>query len=126
MQTENIAAPSKLRVGLFLSAILCALVIAACGSSSGSGSPAGNVQSLLTQTFSRGHTVKSGVLGFSLSIAPTGSSTLTTPIVLSLNGPFQSRGTGKLPASDFTVGIGALKKDGLLGVISTGTDGYVT
>jgi hypothetical protein len=126
MQTENIAAPSKLRAGLFFSAIVCALAIAACGSSSGTGSSTGNVQSLLAQTFSKGHTVKSGVLGFSLSIDPTGSSTLTTPIVLSLNGPFQSRGTGKLPASDFTVGISALNKHGSLGVISTGTNGYVT
>ncbi|HWE07975.1 MAG TPA: hypothetical protein VG325_01395 [Solirubrobacteraceae bacterium] len=126
MQTENMAAPSKLRVGLFFGAILCALAIAACGSSSGSGSSSGDVQTLLAQTFSKGHTVKSGVLGFSLSIDPTGSSTLTTPIVFSLNGPFQSRGTGKLPASDFTVGISALNKHGSLGVISTGTNGYVT
>ncbi len=126
MHDENIAPRAKLRVGLFLCAIACALAVAACGSSTDSGASSGGVQSLLAQTFSKGHTVKSGVLGLSLSVTPTGSSTLTTPIVLSLNGPFQSRGTGKLPASAFTIGISALNKHGSLGVISTGTSGYVT
>ena len=127
MPNENMAPPSKLRVGLFLCAVASALVIAACGSSTGhDASSSSNAQSLLAQTFSKGHTVKSGVLGFSLSVTPTGSSTLTTPIVLSLSGPFQSRGTGKLPESEFTIGISALNKHGSLGVISTGTNGYVT
>ncbi|HET8977030.1 MAG TPA: hypothetical protein VFN87_02670 [Solirubrobacteraceae bacterium] len=111
---------------LVFGALLCALAVAACGSSSATGSSSGNAQTLLAQTFSSGHTVKSGVLGFTLSIDPSGSSTLTTPIVFSLDGPFQSRGTGKLPASAFTVGISALDKHGSLGVISTGTAGYVT
>ncbi len=126
MHNENIAPRAKLRVGLLVCAIACALAIAACASSTDSGSSSGGVQSLLAQTFSQGHTVKSGVLGFSLSVTPTGSSTLTTPIVLSLNGPFQSRGSGRLPASAFTIGISALNKHGSLGVISTGTSGYVT
>jgi hypothetical protein len=126
MNTENMAARSKLRVCLVFSAVACALAIAACGSAGGTGSSTGGVQSLIGQTFAKGHTVKSGVLGFSLSIDPNGSSTLTTPIVLSLSGPFQSRGTGKLPESDFTVSLSALSKHGSLGVISTGTSGYVT
>jgi hypothetical protein len=50
---------------------------------------------------------------------------LTTPITLSLGGPFQSRGSGKLPQSDFTIAISALGHRGSLGVISTGTAGYV-
>ncbi len=126
MPIENMAPRVKLRVALFLCAVACAVAVAACGSSSSTGGSSDGVQSLLAQTFSKGHTVKSGVLGFSLSVTPTGSSTLTTPIVLSLNGPFQSRGTGKLPQSAFTIGISALNKHGSLGVISTGTSGYVT
>ena len=81
MHNENRGAPVKLRVSLFFGARLCVLAVAACGSSSTTGSGSGDAQSLLSQTFSKGHTVKSGVLGFSLSIDPTGSSTLTTPIV---------------------------------------------
>ena len=65
------------------------------------------------------------MLGFALVLKPTGSSTLTTPITLSLSGPFQSRGSGKLPQSDFTISVSALGRRGSVGVISTGTAGYV-
>jgi hypothetical protein len=126
MPNQNMAPRFKLRVGLVFCAAACALALAACGSSTSNDASTGNAQSILSQTFSKGHTVKSGVLGFSLSLTPTGSSTLTTPIVLSLNGPFQSRGTGQLPKSAFTIGISALNKHGSLGVISTGAHGYVT
>jgi hypothetical protein len=113
-------------LGPFAAAIVAVVVLAACGSSSSSSSSsAGSAQSLLKQTFSGGHTVKSGVLGFTLTLKPTGSSTLSTPITLSLSGPFQSRGSGKLPQSDFTIGISALGRHGSMGVISTGTAGYV-
>jgi hypothetical protein len=60
-----------------------------------------------------------------LVLAACGSSTLSTPITFSLGGPFQSRGGGKLPESDFTIGVSALGRHGALGVISTGTAGYV-
>jgi hypothetical protein len=117
-----------LRSGLLLSAVAMSLAVAACGSSTGSGSSGsgGGASSLLKQTFSSGHSVKSGVLGFTLALDPSGSSTLTTPLSLTLSGPFQSRGAGKLPASDFTIGISALGRKGSLGVISTGTSGFVT
>ena len=113
------------RLGPFTAAIVAVLVLAACGSSSSSGGSSGSAQSLLKQTFSSGHSVKSGVLGFALVLKPTGSSTLTTPITLSLGGPFQSRGSGKLPQSDFTIGVSALGRHGSVGVISTGSAGYV-
>jgi hypothetical protein len=113
------------RLGPFTAAIVAVLVLAGCGSSSSSGSSSGSAQSLLKQTFSGGHSVKSGVLGFALVLKPTGSSTLTTPITLSLGGPFQSRGSGNLPQSDFTIGLSALGRHGALGVISTGSAGYV-
>jgi hypothetical protein len=113
------------RLGPFMAAIVAVLALTACGSSSSSGGSSGSAQSLLKQTFSSGHSVKSGVLGFALTLKPTGSSTLTTPITLSLDGPFQSRGSGKLPQSDFTIGVSALGRHGSLGVISTGNAGYV-
>jgi hypothetical protein len=112
------------RLGPAMAAIVAVLALAACGSSSSTSSA--SAPSLLKQTFSSGHSVKSGVLGFTLTLKPTGSSTLTTPITLSLGGPFQSRGSGKLPQSDFTIGISALGRHGSIGVISTGTAGYVS
>ncbi len=102
-------------------AVLAAVLLSACGSSSG---PSANT--LLRQTFSGSHEISSGVVELTVSIAPSGSSLLSGPINLSFGGPFQSRGTGKLPASDFTASVSALGRSGSLGIISTGTSGYVT
>ena len=98
----------------------------ACGSSSGGSGSSGDAQTLLKQTFAGGKPVKSGVLGISLTLNPSGSSTFTSPIGFSITGPFQSRGTGKLPESNFTIAISALGRKGQLGIVSTGTAGYVT
>jgi hypothetical protein len=110
-------------VGVVVAACVVAITIAACGSSSGGSS--GNAQTLLRQTFSGSHTVNSGDLSFSITINPSGSSKLTTPITLSFGGPFQSLGKGKLPKSNFNVSISALGHTGTLGILSTGTAGYV-
>jgi hypothetical protein len=113
------------RLTLLLVVIVAASVLSACGSSSDSSSSS-NAQTLLKQTFGGGHSVKSGVLDLGLTLTPTGSSTLTSPITLSIHGPFQSRGSGALPASDFTLSITALSHHGSFGVVSTGSAGYVT
>jgi hypothetical protein len=104
--------------------LVTVLVVAACGSS-GSGS-SGNPNTLLRQTFSGSHKVSSGKLNLSLTIDPAGSTTLNGPITLSFGGPFQTRGSGKLPESNFTVSAGALGRSVALGILSTGTSGYVT
>ncbi len=104
-----------------LGAALAVAGLAACGSDS-----SGQAQSLLKQTFSGPHKVQSGNLTVNLSMTPSGSTTLTGPVSLSFGGPFQSRGTGKLPASAFTVTVSALGKNGSLGLLSTGNQGYVS
>ncbi len=110
------------RTALALLAIACcALLLSACGSSS-----PGNAKSLLRQTFSGAHKVNSGQLSFTLSVNPSGSSTLTKPISLALSGPFQSLGARKVPKSDFTVSISAQGHTGQLSILSTGTAGFVT
>jgi hypothetical protein len=127
MHTRNTSRSPWLRRGLLLGALVAALALAACGSSStGSSGSSGSAQSLLKQTFASGKPVKSGVLGITFTLNPSGSSTLSTPVSLSVSGPFQSRGTGHLPQSNFTVAISALGRKGQLGIISTGTSGYVT
>jgi hypothetical protein len=105
-----------------VTAALTALALGACGSSSGGGKAA----NLLQQTFSGAHRVNSGNLNFSLTISPSGSSTLKGPITLSFGGPFQSLGTGKLPQSNFNVTLNAMGSGGSVGILSTGTSGYVT
>jgi hypothetical protein len=106
-----------------LIAALASLAPSACGSSSSS---SGNATTLLKQTFGGAHSVTSGKLSFTLTVNPSGSRTLTGPISLSFGGPFQSPGAGKLPKSDFNVSISAQGKTGSLGILSTGTTGYVT
>ncbi len=105
-----------------LLAVLVSLSIAACGSSSGPG----QANTLLKQTFSGTHAVNSGNLSVNLTITPTGSSTLKTPISLSFGGSFQSLGKGKLPKSDFNVSLSGEGTGGTLGIISTGSTGYIT
>jgi hypothetical protein len=104
--------------------VLASLVLAACGSSSGSSG--GSPSTLLNQTFTGTHKVTSGILNLTLTVDPSGSSTLSGPITLSFGGPFQTRGTGKLPESNFTVAANALGRSVSLGILSTGTSGYVS
>ena len=99
MQTRNTSRSPWLRRGLLLGAVVAALALAACGSSSSGSGSSGNAQSLLKQTFASGKPVKSGVLSISLTLNPVGlEHASTTPISFSISGPFQSRGTGQLPA----------------------------
>jgi len=109
------------RAGTPLTAIVAALAITACGSSTSQ-----NANALLRQTFSGVHRVNSGNLSLSLTLSPSGSRTIGSPITLSFGGPFESLGTGKLPASDFNVSLRALGSGGSVGILSTGTTGYVT
>jgi hypothetical protein len=108
-----------LRLGLL--AALAALAAAGCGSSSG-----GDATTLLKQTFGGSHRVNSGNVTLNLTLTPTGSRSSSAPIALSLGGPFQSLGAGKLPQSNFSVSLSAGGQHSTLGILSTGTSGYVT
>jgi hypothetical protein len=112
------------RIALVTLVLAATVGLAACGSSSSGSS--GNPNTLLSETFSGTHKVTSGNLDLSLTIDPTGSTTISGPITLSFGGPFQTRGAGKLPESNFTVSASALGRGVSLGIISTGTEGYVT
>lgn len=104
--------------------LVASIAVAACGTASGASSS--NPNTLLKQTFSGSHKVTSGKLALSLTIDPAGSNSLSGPITLSFGGPFQTRGAGKLPESNFTVSGSALGRSLSLGILSTGTAGYVT
>jgi hypothetical protein len=101
--------------------VFCCLTLAACG-----GGSSGDAQTLLKQTFSGPHKVSSGKLNIAVTVDPSGSSTLKNPITLTFGGPFQSLGTGKLPQSNFNVSLSAGGNAGTLGILSTGTAGYVS
>lgn len=103
-------------------AALGASAIAACASINSTASAG----ALLRETFSANHKVSSGDLMLKLTVDPSGSRVLTGPISISFGGRFQSLGAGRLPRSDFSVRVSALGRTGSLGIISTGTSGYVT
>jgi hypothetical protein len=115
---------SRVLVALLV-ASFALFALAACGSSSSGGSSA-DPTTLLKETFAGSHKINSGDLNLTLTVDPSGSSTLSGPITLSFGGPFQSRGAGKIPASNFNVSISAMGKSGSLGLLSTGSSGYVT
>ncbi len=112
-------ASRALRLGVVSLLLAAVVAVAGCGGSE-------DASTLLKQTFSGPHTVNSGNLSFSLTANPSGSTTLTGPISLSFGGPFQSRGTGKLPESNFNLSFSSQGRGGTLGILSTGNAGYVT
>ncbi|HTX31211.1 MAG TPA: hypothetical protein VMD09_07485 [Solirubrobacteraceae bacterium] len=97
------------------------LGLAACGGGSND-----QATTLLHQTFTGNHRINSGIVGLSLAVTPSGSSALKGPISLSLGGPFQSLGSGKLPQSDFTLTLGTSGGNVSVGILSTGSQGYVS
>jgi hypothetical protein len=101
-------------------------MLAACGGSSSGTGASPSARSLLSETFTGKHPIDSGRLQASLTVDPTGSSVITEPVSLSFGGPFQSRGKNQLPKSDFNIAIRFQGHTGQLGIISTGTEGFVT
>jgi hypothetical protein len=81
---------------------------------------------LLRETFTGHHRVASGEVAALVTITPRGPSGLKGPLRLSLVGPFENLGPGKLPASAFTVGLAAMGTNAALTIISTGVSGYVS
>ena len=106
-------------------AVLATLGLCLVAGGCGGGGGGGNAQALLQQTFSGHHPLTSGQVSLNATLSPSGSSLLSTPIVLSLGGPFQSHGRGTLPESNFDIQLTALGQHGALQVISTGNAGYV-
>ncbi len=100
---------------------LLTIGLGACG-----GGASNQATKLLSQTFTGNHRITSGNLGVNVTITPSGSGALKGPITLSLGGPFQSLGAGKLPQSDFGLGLRTTGGSVSVSILSTGAKGYVT
>jgi hypothetical protein len=99
--------------------ISCVCLLSACGGASGS------AQALLDETFS-GHTqIESGNVDLSFALSATGSSASTKPLAVSLDGPFQSTGTGKLPRFALKLRLSAAGHALQAGATSTGSALFV-
>lgn len=111
--------PLRCVVALLLVAA-ASVALAACGGGSN------RAMTLLHQTFAGKHRISSGDLALALTLSPSGASAARGPITLSVAGPFQNLGTGRLPASAFEIALGTMGKAASLTLTSTGTNGYVT
>jgi hypothetical protein len=92
---------------------IASLALAACGgggknSSTGSSGSGGNdAASLISETFSGKHNVKSGKAELNVSLNLQGGGAPAGPITVKLSGPFQSQGAKALPKFDFDLTAGA-------------------
>lgn len=113
---------------VILLALIAALAIgvAACGSSSSdSASSSTDVNTLLSDTFKGNKDVKSGKLNLSLKVEPKGVQGVNGPVALTISGPFQSQGKGKLPKFDIAFAFEGAGQNIKAGLTSTGEKGFV-
>ncbi len=121
----------NLRPRLLLLALLAVLaaLVAGCGGGDGDGASAdedSSVDQVLEDTFSGKKKVDSGKLDLSLKIdVQDGSSQVQGPISLSLKGPFQTQGKGKLPQFDIAAAFEGGGQNFTAGLTSTGDKAFV-
>jgi hypothetical protein len=103
-----------------LLAIFCGCLLSACASDS-----SGSAQALLDETFSGHKQIESGNVKLSLALGAGGSNTQTKPLAVTLSGPFESTGTGKLPRFALQLQLGAAGHSLQAGATSTGSALFV-
>jgi hypothetical protein len=123
---------TRFRPALLLSLIAAvAVMFAACGGDDSAGgqeaSASTDVNELLRQTFTGSKDVKSGNLDLALRIEAEGGDTqLKGPVSVSLKGPFQTQGGGKLPKFKLDAAIEGGGQSIQAGATSTGDKGFVS
>ena len=118
--------PVRPRSFLLLLLALLALVGAGCGGGD-KASSSSDVNDLLQKTFAGGKKIDSGKLNLALKLDLHGaqSSQLNGPISLTLAGPFQTQGKGKLPKFDMDAAFTGGNQNLKAGLESTGDKGFV-
>jgi hypothetical protein len=111
---------------VILLALVAALAIgvAACGGGD-SASSSTDVNTLLSDTFKSNKNVKSGKLNLTLKVDAKGAQGVNGPVTLSVSGPFQSQGKGKLPKFDISFAFVGSGQNIKAGLTSTGDKGFV-
>jgi hypothetical protein len=113
---DNTRAGAAVALSLLL---LCAFAVAGCG---GSGE---SPQKLLADTFAGHGQIESGRVRLSFAVSATGSSAATKPLSVSLSGPFESHGEGRLPRFALSLDLTAGGHTLAAGATATGTALYV-
>jgi hypothetical protein len=111
---------------VLLIVLLTAGLVAGCGGGGNSASSSTDVNELLKDTFSGGKSIHDGKLSLSLRIDAKGTSTTAKgPISVTLSGPFESQGKGKVPKLDIEAKIEGAGQNIAAGLVSTGDKGFV-
>src|SRR6188472_2796322 len=118
----------RLLLTLFV-ALIAALLVGCGGGDEGSGTSADedtSVDQVLEDTFSGEKKVDSGKLDLAIKVdVQGGDSQVQGPISLSLSGPFQTQGKGKLPKFDMDAAFEGAGQNFKAGVTSTGDKAFV-
>jgi hypothetical protein len=100
-----------------------ALVLAACGGSdggaTGSGGGSGDAETLLRQTFTGTHDIRSGKADIALRVDVSGDPSIRGPITANISGPFQSAGKNEIPQFDMALDVSAQGQGFRAGLSST-------
>jgi hypothetical protein len=99
-----------------------ALALAACGGSGGGGSSSGSsadAETLLRQTFTGSHQIRSGKANVQLRAVVTGVPAIRGPITVGISGPFQSAGAGQLPKFQLALDVNMQGQGFRAGLTST-------
>jgi hypothetical protein len=100
-----------------------ALVLAACGGSEGGGSSSGggsgDAETLLRQTFTGTHDIRSGKADIALRVNVSGDPSVRGPITATISGPFQSAGKDEIPQFDMALDVSAQGQGFRAGLAST-------
>jgi hypothetical protein len=109
-----------------LALALAALGVSACGGSGNSGGGGTtDAKTLLTQTFTGTHAIKSGKANLDVKVTATGDPSISGPIELKVAGPFQTAGNDQLPKFDLALDIGAQGQGFKAGLTSTSDQLFV-
>jgi uncharacterized membrane protein YgcG len=110
-----------------LAALLVAVAgLVACGGKAGESASSGDsVDTLLKKTFSGDKQLDSAKVDLKLKMNIQGSGQVSGPIDISISGPFQTQGKGKLPKLDLDLSFAGAGQNIKAGVESTGDKGFV-
>jgi len=112
-----------------LALAVVALVLAACGGSDSgsgdSGGASGDAETLLRQTFTGTHDIRSGKVDFQMRVDIDGEPSIRGPVQVNLSGPFESAGTEKLPKFDIALDASAQGQSLRAGLTSTSDQLFV-
>jgi hypothetical protein len=116
--------PRRFRFIALLALLLAATAgLSACGGDDDTSGA--SADELLKATFGEEAEVRSGDLTAALRLDAKGLASIQGPIELKLNGPFESRGDGKLPELDLTIALSGGGTSFAAGAVTTGEKAWL-